>query len=807
MRYQFDTAACLSDAEHLLVEAVKEDFCFRILILDEHSHLIEEFHQKLNQIWQVDKGLEVLVLTDGTETEAGPLLYPDQFLLLRMPANGMEIRQALMALTSKTALRDAHAKQLADLQDLVDHCSAATTASEEANRAKSEFLANMSHEIRTPLNGVLGMLELLAATPLDFQQTRYIKGAQTSADCLLNLINDILDFSRIEQNRMDLEYIDFNIQRLMEDVVEVLLPSAIKKGLEIRCETDSKVPAVVCGDRNRMRQILLNLASNAVKFTATGHVILRCLSDDNYAKTNLLCFEVEDTGIGIPEGQRHRLFKPFSQVNPGTTRRFGGSGIGLALSRRLAELMGGTMSVTSKFGQGSTFWFTAELRPSASHESAFSERPLLQDSLALVVAPELIRKESLQKSLDAWGVKTIAASSPAEAMTTLDEFGLNADSSIDFAIVDGQFHLESAEVLASLAGKLREISVPVVLIDSVDAGLSSVQQPFSGVHAVVARPVLMSRLFDAIMSAINPKPVTSVIRTGKSTTESKSLADHRKIRVLVAEDYEINQVVIREVLMRGGFECLLVADGSEAVREASSRHFDIVLMDCQMPVLDGLSATEEIRRREEKLGGMARNGERLPIIAVTANAVEGDREDCIAAGIDDYITKPIQFQSLVKMIHNWVGVTTAVESSRSPDDQRKAEPYDSRQPRTPQSEFDIREILSQCFGDRDLAVELLQMFEGRAAEGLKDLADAVNSGDVGALHRVSHNLKGIAGNLCALRLQNDAEAVERMARTATTIESELLEQVTEMSNTLRRCLGNIPDVSKVIRSEAVNFSI
>jgi signal transduction histidine kinase/CheY-like chemotaxis protein/HPt (histidine-containing phosphotransfer) domain-containing protein len=585
--------------------------------------------------------------------------------VLRKPFDAIEIRQMAISLSIKSLMRQAQRRQMDSLEQLVQERTQAILDAEKASQAKSSFLANMSHEIRTPLNGVTGMLELLSTTTLDEQQMRFVQGAQTSADCLLSLINGILDFSKIEQGMLELDPIDFSLSHLILEVAEIMNPAAIQRGLFIHCRVSPAIPERVRGDRNRLRQILLNLVSNAVKFTEQGEVaiVADLLSLDEHGLR--LRIAVSDTGIGIPVDRRHRLFKLFSQVDGSTTRRFGGTGLGLALCKRLVELFEGEITVESEADKGSTFAFTLRLQ---------SASPLLPNNL------------------------NASRFSP---------------------------------------GDLDIRSMPVC--------------------------------------------------------ESNG-----SFRVLVAEDYEINQVVVREFLRRFGLDYEVVADGQAAMNQLLTKQFDLVLLDCQMPLMDGLQVARAARDAESEGGGLARSGERIPLIALTANAVAGDREECLAAGMDDYLTKPITCQTLTDVLLRWLPLPQGPKPTRIPSPVAGRTEISSA---SLSDGFDQELLVAQCFGDIELAVELLDLFEDRGAQSLQDVEAAVLRNDRLAVHQLSHGVKGVAANLCAAALRKSAGELERRSEDETVELESLAGEIEDFNRDLRVCLQAAPQLRAVLLKE------
>jgi two-component system, sensor histidine kinase and response regulator len=667
-QYQIDSAYQGYEALALVEKAMEEGCPYRMAFVDIRMPPGWDGIDTIERLWKVDPQLEVVICSAYSDYSwrqiVNRLGKTDQFLVLRKPFDAIEVRQLALSLTAKSALRDVQLRHMEKLARVVNERTRAISAAESASRAKSNFLANMSHEIRTPLNGVTGMLELLSSTTLDEQQQRYVHGAQSSADCLMSLINGILDFSKIEQGMLELDPVDFNLHQLIHDVADIMAPAVRKSGLEILCELSPDLPKWVSADNARLRQILLNLVSNAVKFTEKGRVSIEAQKQYTDTGDLMVRIAVSDTGIGIPVDRRHRLFKLFSQVDGSTTRRFGGTGLGLAFCKKLVELFGGEIGVESESEKGSTFWFTVCLQaPSEEH-------------------PEVI--------------------------------------------TDSEVAAETAR-----SAKIME------------------QEPHD-------------------------------------------------FRVLVAEDYEINQVVIREFLRRFGLECKIVENGEGAIDQAKSGEFDMILMDCQMPLMDGLQATRVIRDAETPDYGLSRNGRRIPIIALTANAVAGDREECLEAGMDDYLTKPITCQALTNMLLRWMPTPQSKGLEPIPHETVSRVSVGSA---SVAEAFDVEQLMSQCFGDSDLAIELLNMFELRGRQSLRDLEDAIASNDQLTIQHLSHGVRGVAANLCALRLRESAGALERRCLDEAIELKSLLDEIHDFRTDLILCLESVPLTSQSLHPE------
>ena len=535
-----------------------------------------------------------------------------------------------------------------------EELSLATDAAKAASRTKSEFLANMSHEIRTPMNGVLGMATLLLGTQLNETQRDYARSIAASGESLLNIINDILDFSKIEAGRLEFESVDFDLQIMIEDIADILAVSANEKGLELSCFIDPAVPCFLVGDPGRLRQVLLNLANNAVKFTSQGEVDIRAeMKEETESRVEIL-FEVKDTGIGIPEDRINRLFKSFSQVDGSSTRKYGGTGLGLAISKKLVELMNGQIGVRSETERGSIFWFSVWFRKQTKpSDSALAAKPVtdLKSKRILTVEDHAANRAIIDAYLRSWGCESVLAQGGREALALLQK-AVQDKSPIDLAIIDVMMSEMDGETLGRIIknNPLLQNTCCVLLTPRVMSGnVARVRE--KGFDAYLTKPIKRSQLFSVLQAVFARDPAGIPGNLKKNPMTCFALAEHQKqqIHILLAEDNPINQKVALNMLGRFGYHTCAVGNGKQVLESLALRHYDLILMDIQMPEMDGLETTRAIRESQS-------NYNRIPIIALTANAMKGDDEKCYAAGMDDYIPKPIDATTLVEKIRHWTGM-------------------------------------------------------------------------------------------------------------------------------------------------------
>jgi signal transduction histidine kinase/DNA-binding response OmpR family regulator/HPt (histidine-containing phosphotransfer) domain-containing protein len=684
--------------------------------------------------------------------------------------------------SSRAELAD-HSRNLEQrVRERTDELRLARDAALAAVRAKSEFLANMSHEIRTPMNGVLGFVELLGSTPLEERQREYLNTVRASGEALLSILNDILDFSKIEAGRIELETIDFSPRELVESVADLFAPKAQEKKIEFMCGVAASVPPRLKGDPTRLRQVLLNLVGNAIKFTEHGEVELETTATERPDGQSALEFVVRDTGIGIARSRIGGLFQPFVQADGSTTRKFGGTGLGLVISRRLVDLMGGTIEVASEEQKGTRFTVRVVL-PSGTPVAAAPIVPVaLHQAPVLVVDDNATNRSLMHEVLRSFGCEVVCVAGGSEALAALRD-AADAGRRFGLLLIDMQMPDMDGRTFAELVrADARFADIPRILLSSM-LFASTVRASELGVHAILTKPVKRAALFDAIVTVfdqlsggeVESAPVPP---TDKGKSPSDVLVGVGKgIRLLLAEDNPVNQKLAKALLGKTGAEVLLADTGRAAVETWERGGIDMILMDVQMPEMDGTEATVEIRRRE----GPDRH---VPIVAMTAHAMPGDREMCLGAGMDDYITKPIRPAELARVVGQWGRGRQGEAAEPAPRPAGEDELMSDAK-----KYADVVERLREIglTDDPELLAETTQLFLNDAAAMVESMKDGFSKGDAGALGRAAHRLKGAALNLGVASVAGTARSIEEKARRSELV--DVASAVAVIENELK-CVGD-----------------